>query len=117
MLYLAWKIASAPPLVAGTRSKILGFSGAVAFQWVNPKAWLIALGAASEFTRPDEPLAGQLLRIGVVFLAVSVPCMLPWILLGGGAARLLRSPVQFRTFNIAMALLLVVSLLPVLSEE
>jgi threonine/homoserine/homoserine lactone efflux protein len=117
MLFLAWKIASAPPIVAAERRNILGFTGAVAFQWVNPKAWLIALGAASEFTRADEPLTGQLLRIGIVFLAVSLPCMLPWIMLGRGAARLLRSPGQLRVFNVAMALLLVASLLPVLSEQ
>jgi threonine/homoserine/homoserine lactone efflux protein len=114
MAFLAWQIASAPPPGDAGRGKVLGFTGAMAFQWINPKAWLIAVGAASEFTRPDEPLTGQLLRIGVVFLAVSIPCMLPWVLAGRGAARLLRSPARLRRFNVAMALLLVASLLPVL---
>jgi threonine/homoserine/homoserine lactone efflux protein len=114
MLFLAWQIANAPPPGPATRRNVLGFSGAVAFQWFNPKAWLIAVGAASEFTRPDQPLTGQLLRIGGVFLAVSIPCMLPWVMVGRGAAHLLRSPVQLRAFNIAMAVLLVASLLPVL---
>jgi threonine/homoserine/homoserine lactone efflux protein len=45
-----------------------------------------------------------------------MPCLLVWALLGSGAGRLLRSPVQLRAFNVAMALLLVLSLLPVLIE-
>jgi threonine/homoserine/homoserine lactone efflux protein len=117
MLCLAWQIASAPPPGQAQRRNVLGFAGAAAFQWINPKAWLIAVGLASEFTRPDEPLTGQVLRIGLVFLVVAIPCMLPWILAGRGAAQLLRSPGQLRAFNVAMALLLVVSLLPVLVAD
>ena len=93
-----------------------GFFGAAAFQWVNPKAWLIAVGAAGEYLSPHQSLIVQLARIFVVFLLVGMPCLLVWALLGSGAGRLLRSPVQLRAFNVAMALLLVLSLLPVLIE-
>jgi threonine/homoserine/homoserine lactone efflux protein len=117
MLWLAWKIAIAPPPGSVSPRGVLGFTGAAAFQWINPKAWLIALGAASEFTRPDLPLAQQALRIGAVFLVVALPCMLVWVLLGRGAGRLLRVPGRLRAFNIAMALLLVASLVPVLTGE
>jgi threonine/homoserine/homoserine lactone efflux protein len=117
MLFLAWQIANAEPPGQSARGRVLGFFGAMAFQWINPKAWLIAVGVASEFTRPDQPLAGQLARVAVVFLAVSLPCMLPWVMVGRGAATFLRSPLRFRAFNIAMALLLVVSLLPVAAGE
>jgi hypothetical protein len=55
-------------------------------------------------------------RIFVVFLAVGMPCLLVWALLGSGAGRLLHSPVRLRAFNIAMALLLVASLVSVLIE-
>lgn len=117
MLYLAWKIATAAPPGEGRRRPLLGVPGAAAFQWINPKAWLIAVAAASEFTRPDRPLAEQLLRIGIVFLAVGFPCMLPWVLLGSGASRVLRSRAHLRAFNITMAALLVLSLVPVLIEH
>lgn len=117
MLWLAWKIASAPPPAVDGDRNLLGFWGAAGFQWINPKAWMIALGAASQFTRPDLPLTGQLITIGVVFLLVCVPCTLPWVLFGVGAGRLLQSGRWLRAFNIVMALLLVVSLLPVLTEE
>jgi threonine/homoserine/homoserine lactone efflux protein len=115
MLWLGWKIATAPPVGSAAPRSVLGFAGAAAFQWINPKAWLIALGAASEFTRPDMPLGVQLVRIGVVFFLVALPCMLVWVLLGRGAARLLQTPTQVRVFNVVMALLLVASLVPVLT--
>lgn len=117
MIWLAWKIATAPPPAAGTPRRVLGFWGAAAFQWINPKAWLITLGAASEFTSPDQPIALQALRIGGVFFMVAFPCMVPWVLLGKGAARVLRSRGQIRAFNTAMALLLVLSIIPVLIES
>ena len=117
MLYLAWKSATAEPPGEGVRRRVLGFLGAAAFQWINPKAWLIAVGTASEFMLPHRSLAAQLARIGLVFLVVGIPCMLPWVLLGTGAGRVLRSRAQLRAFNVAMATLLVVSLVPVLIER
>jgi threonine/homoserine/homoserine lactone efflux protein len=121
MLWLAWKIASAPapapaPGTVAPRG-VLGFTGAAAFQWINPKAWLIALGAASEFTLPDLPLGWQALRTGFVFLVVALPCTLVWVLLGRGAAHLLHEPGRLRAFNVTMAILLVVSLVPVLTGK
>lgn len=119
MLVLAWKIATAavpgPNLTRG-RGRVLGFGGAAAFQWVNPKGWLIAVAAAGMFIRPEQNLAIQTAWIGAVFFAVAIPCMLPWVLLGAGAARLLRSPGRLRAFNGAMALLLVVSVVPLLLD-
>lgn len=117
MLWLAWKIASAPPPGKVAPRGVLGFTGAAAFQWINPKAWLIALGAASEFTQPDLPLAWQAGRIGLVFLVVALPCTFVWVLLGRGAASVLREPGRLRAFNITMAVLLVATLVPVLTGE
>jgi threonine/homoserine/homoserine lactone efflux protein len=117
LLLLAWKIATAPLPGTIAPARVLGFWGAAAFQWINPKAWLITLAAASEFTSPDQPVAWQSIRLGLVFFVVGLPCTLVWVLLGCGAARLLRAPGQVRGFNIAMAVLLVASLVPVLAGE
>jgi threonine/homoserine/homoserine lactone efflux protein len=117
LVWLAWQIASAPPPGQSGRARVLGFAGAMAFQWINPKAWLIAIGAASEYLSPNQSLVAQLSRIFIVFLAVGLPCVLVWALLGSGAGRLLRSPVQLRLFNVSMAVLLVLSVLPVLIED
>lgn len=113
LLWLAWKIATAEPAAAEAKPP-LGFVGAALFQWVNPKAWMLAAAAIPAFTAEGAPLVPQVVAIAFVFTAVTMPCLLVWAGLGIGAARLLREPGRLRTFNIAMALLLVASLVPIL---
>ena len=116
LVYLAWKIATAlPPKSPGSRPP-LGFFGAMLFQWVNPKAWLIALSAASQFVIPGRPLALEAGRIAGVFAVVAIPCILPWAMLGSGTARILNAPHRLRVFNVAMAVLLVASVVPMLAR-
>ena len=117
LLLLAWRIASAPPPGSGGRGRVLGFFGAAAFQWINPKAWLIAVAAAGEYLSLHQSLVLQLIRIFLVFLAVGMPCLAVWALLGSSARYLLHSPRRVHAFNIAMGLLLVASVLPVLFEN
>jgi len=118
LAWLAWKIASAPVADAGAPAPGLrfGFMQAVLFQWVNPKAWLLALSIASAWVRPDVPVVPQLLVIGAVFFLVTPPSCIPWALLGHGAARMLRTGPRLRAFNIAMAVLLLASMLPIALE-
>lgn len=117
LTWLAWKIATAAPPEPGEQGRVLGFFGAAGFQWVNPKAWLIGVGAAGEYMSPDQPLFEQLAGIFVIFMIVGLPCLLVWALLGSGARRLLRSPERLRLFNVAMGVLLLLSILPVLLED
>ncbi len=114
LVVLAWKIATASPPGEGGRGRVLGFFGGAGFQWINPKGWLIAVAAAGEYLSPGSPLAIQLARIFVVFLVVGMPCVMVWALLGSGAGRLLHSPTRLRVFNVSMALLLLLSLIPTL---
>jgi threonine/homoserine/homoserine lactone efflux protein len=117
LIVLAWKIATSPPTGEGGRGRVLGFFGAMAFQWINPKAWLIAVAAAGEYLSLQQSLLLQLARIFLVFLAVGMPCLMVWAFIGSGARRLLRSPARVRVFNVAMGMLLIVSVLPVLFED
>lgn len=113
LLWLAWKIASAPPPNAGeTSAPPLGFWGAAAFQWVNPKAWMIALAALPAFTSPGLPILPQALVVAGVFALVSMPCLIFWAWIGRAARHLLGEGARLRAFNIGMAVLLVLSLLP-----
>ncbi len=117
LVWLAWKIAMAPlGTVEGVPALRFGFVQAVLFQWVNPKAWLLALSIAATWVRPEVPAGPQLAVIGAVFLVVGPPCNVPWALLGHGAARVLGQGWRMRAFNIAMAVLLVVSMLPMALE-
>ncbi|MCC6719288.1 MAG: hypothetical protein IT555_15505 [Acetobacteraceae bacterium] len=92
------------------------FAFAALFQWINPKAWLLALSIAAAWVRPDAPAMPQLLVIGAVFFLVTPPSCIPWALLGQGSARLAGHGRGLRAFNIAMALLLVASVVPMVLE-
>ena len=113
LLWMAWQIAVAPPPREGEARASAGFWSMAAFQWVNPKAWLIALGTVTTWIAPAEAMLPQLATIAVVFALVSVPCQGAWAMMGAAAGRLLHSPARLRVFNVAMAVLLVASMLPV----
>ncbi|MEL6618740.1 MAG: LysE family translocator [Pseudomonadota bacterium] len=113
LLWLAWKIANAAPVRAGKATGTpMTFLQAAAFQWVNPKAWAMALTAVSVYT-PDNTFRAVAL-VAVVFGAVNLPSVSCWTLLGQQMARVLTNPARRVAFNWTMAALLVVSLLPVL---
>jgi threonine/homoserine/homoserine lactone efflux protein len=115
LLWLAWKIARAAPPedAARTGARPLAFLQAAAFQWVNPKAWTMALGAVALYA-PGQELAA-VAWVAAVFGLVNLPCVSAWTVLGLGARRLIARPARLRLFNRAMALLLVASLWPVLA--
>ena len=115
LLWLAWKIATAPPPGEAAPTAPLGFLGAAAFQWVNPKAWMIALAALPAFTVPGQPMLPQTLVVAFVFALVTMPCLLAWAWIGQTARHWLGEGARLRAFNLTMALLLVLSLVPLLS--
>lgn len=113
LLWLAWKIANAAP--AGERESggtPMTFLQAAAFQWVNPKAWAMALSAVSVYT-PDTTLYAILI-VAAIFGAINLPSVSLWTLLGQQMRVILANPVRLRVFNWTMAILLVASLYPVL---
>lgn len=114
LLWLAWKIATAPPPGEGPARPPLNFIQAALFQWVNPKAWMVAGAAIAGYTVPGAPLGPQVAAIAAVFGLVSMPCLLVWAGLGAGARRVLRDARSLRRFNIAMGVLLALSVLPLL---
>jgi threonine/homoserine/homoserine lactone efflux protein len=113
LLWLAWKIANAAPPkgAAEAQGKPLTFLQAAAFQWVNPKAWTMALTAITVYAADRSVLA--ILLVAAMFAAVCVPCLSVWTLLGQEMRRFLTNPARLRAFNWTMAALLVASLLPV----
>lgn len=114
LLWLAWKIANAAPPEARTADagRPMTFFQAAAFQWVNPKAWTMALTAITVYA-PDRS-TGAILTVGLVFGLVNLPSVSTWTVMGQQMRRLLTNRSRLRIFNGAMALLLVASLWPVL---
>jgi len=113
MLWLAWKIATAAAPKEGAGSgRPMTFLQASAFQWVNPKAWAMALGALSAYAAG----VGGALVVALVFAVVNLPTVSVWAAMGLAVRRLLATPLRLRLFNGVMAVLLVVSMLPVLFD-
>jgi threonine/homoserine/homoserine lactone efflux protein len=110
LLWLAWKIANAaaPDTETGARSKPMTFFQAVLFQWVNPKAWSMALTAIALYA-PDRNL-GAVLLVAVVFGIINLPSTSLWAVMGQVLRGWLSSPARLRVFNWTMGALLVGSL-------
>lgn len=113
LLFLAWKIARAAPITDnGDKGTPMTFLQAAAFQWVNPKAWTMALTAVTVYT-PDTTLFA-IAVVAFVFGAINLPSVSSWTLLGEQMARVLTNPARLTAFNRTMAALLVASLYPVI---
>lgn len=113
MLWLAWKIANAAaPDAATAAGTPMTFVQAAAFQWVNPKAWAMALQAISLYA-PDQSLR-SIIFVAVIFGIVNLPSITVWNAMGIQLRYFLTDPFRLRVFNWTMAALLVASLLLVL---
>jgi threonine/homoserine/homoserine lactone efflux protein len=115
MIWLAWKIANAvPPEAKKVTGKPFTFLQAAAFQWVNPKAWFMAITAISAYAPQDRGLVIGSLMVAAVFAATNLPAVTVWAWIGVQVRRWLGTARRLRVFNITMAVLLVASLWPML---
>ena len=112
LLFLAWKIANSGNARASQKTRApFSFMQAVAFQWLNPKAWAIAIGALATFTKQSHFTLSVLTVVGVYF-CMGFLCMGLWLKLGQSLKSVLAVGNRTHYFNISMALLLVVSIIP-----
>jgi threonine/homoserine/homoserine lactone efflux protein len=110
LLWLAWKIAMAGRAGSGVREPPIGFWEAAAFQWVNPKAWLMCAAVVSGYLHQDGPGAlGQAALFAAIFSFLGLPCSMVWLGFGAAMQRLLRTDRALRSFNVGMGLLLAAS--------
>ncbi len=114
LLWIAWKIGSSRSMGEGeAKARPMTFLGAAAFQWVNPKAWVMAVTAMAVYPNPEQ-YALTVAIVALVFAAVNVPSVSTWAGFGSALREWLSVPVRLKWFNIAMAVLLVLSLWPML---
>jgi threonine/homoserine/homoserine lactone efflux protein len=117
MLWLAWKIANAlPPDAKRVTGTPFTFLQAAAFQWVNPKAWFMAVTAITHYAPQDRGIWVGAITVAAVFAATNLPSVSVWAWLGVQVRRFLDTPSRLRSFNITMAVLLLLSLYPVLTH-
>lgn len=113
LLYLAWKIANAgKPRETRKKPRPLTFVEAAGFQWVNPKAWSIALSVITLYAAGRT--ISSVLIVAAVFVIAGAISTTSWTVLGQQMRRFLGSPLRLRIFNWTMAVLLLATLIPVL---
>jgi threonine/homoserine/homoserine lactone efflux protein len=115
LLYLAWKIATARSLGGKGEGDgaPLTFLQAAAFQWVNPKAWVLSLTAIAVYVVPQAPFFSAAIVV-IVFVVIIVPCVALWVAFGTALRNWLSDPVRLKWFNIAMGAALAATLWPML---
>ncbi len=116
LLWLAWRQAHAGQPGMNPKARPLGFIGAVLFQWINPKAWMMVINTVILFLpRNGGWQAGVVLMLWCA--AINLPCIAVWALAGDRLRMWLRRPVFARLFNGAMALLLAATALWILLDR
>jgi threonine/homoserine/homoserine lactone efflux protein len=108
LLYLAYKIFNIREIgSSSTVDKPLGFLHGAAFQWVNPKSWIVAISAMSSFSLFSESTIVNAAILSAIFIVVSIPCVGSWMVAGGAIRGFLNTETRIMWFNRVMALLLV----------
>ncbi|MCB1512905.1 MAG: LysE family translocator [Hyphomicrobiaceae bacterium] len=116
LAWLAWRIAmSSPKLEENSGSRPFTFFEAAAFQWVNPKGWVMALGASTTYVVASQALA-SVVAISVIFAVAGLGSSSSWAAGGTALRRIIGKPGLVRAINIGLALLLLASLWPTLAE-
>lgn len=115
LLYLAWRIGTSRALArkGGEAARPMTFLEAAAFQWVNPKAWMMAITAMAVYTNPQAPFLSVVL-VAFAFGLVNLPSVSTWAGFGMALRGFLADPARLKWFNIAMAMLLAATLWPML---
>jgi threonine/homoserine/homoserine lactone efflux protein len=112
LCWLAWQIATAARPTASTGGQPIGFVGAAAFQWINPKSWLVCASAAATYLdRGAGSALGQSAAFSLTFVLACLPSCLPWLAFGAAVQRFLHSDRSWRVFSVTMGALLAASVL------
>lgn len=120
LIWLAWKIATAAPALSEDAQPAtatpMTFLQAAAFQWVNPKAWSMGVYAITNFAKDDNGARGlfAVCVVAFAFVLVNFPSVTIWTVLGQQMRKFLTSPARLRVFNWSMAVLLLLTLIPVI---
>jgi threonine/homoserine/homoserine lactone efflux protein len=115
LLYLSWRIGTSRSLGQGADGgRPLTFLESAAFQWINPKAWVVAVGVMALYTRPDAPFLSVVL-ISLAFALVNFPSVSAWAGFGTALREFLSDQRRLKWFNIAMGVLLAATLSPMMA--
>jgi threonine/homoserine/homoserine lactone efflux protein len=117
MLYLAWRIARASAMDEARKTrKPLTFTQGALIQWVNGKGWVVALSLVTTYTVVDRTLPLQIAALAAISLLITMASVCTWTYFGSLLRKFLQTESRRRWFNYSMAILLIVSIIPVIWE-
>jgi threonine/homoserine/homoserine lactone efflux protein len=115
--YLAWRLATTPASsklgISDSKHSMrpIGFWSAAGFQWINPKCWIMALGACTTYLA-ESSTKQDLIALATLWGVIGVPCSLIWVGFGRVLSRYLQEPQHIMLFNRIAAAVLIASLFP-----
>jgi threonine/homoserine/homoserine lactone efflux protein len=107
LLWLAGQIVRAGALERTDVARPFGLVSAAAFQVVNPKAWVFALGAMTTFRPADMSIALGSALVAVTMMIVVVPTAALWAGAGDALSRFVSTPRARRIVSLVLAGMLV----------
>ena len=116
-IYFAWRLSMATSSPSSdtnhrpTTGRAWRFRDGLAFQWINPKGWIMAVGAFSSYI-PAMSSTRLIVGAALLFALIGVPCSIAWVAFGSQMRHYLEKGNRRRAFNVAMGLLLIASLVP-----
>lgn len=117
LLYLAFVVANSGE---GNKNfkydKPLSFSKGLLLQWVNVKAWIVCVSAVSTYTTSSNSYISQILLLTCAFLIAGPICVGIWVVFGAFLKRHFTSSIYIKRFNMIMALLLILSITPIIKD-
>ncbi|MBD3679762.1 MAG: LysE family translocator [Rhodobacteraceae bacterium] len=105
LLYVAWKVATSGGISLGKgEPRPFTFLEAAGFQWINPKAWAMAIAVTAQFIPAEAPMPSAMI-VALIFALVGLGSATSWAVGGRAALRLLGGESQIRLFNMVMGVL------------
>ena len=107
LLYLGWKMIGSFSMVQKDTGRPLRFYEASLFQFVNPKAWSIAITVASGFFPAQENIVIGVSFVTITAAVICFPTISLWALFGSGLRKFINDEKTKKIIEYILALLLV----------
>jgi threonine/homoserine/homoserine lactone efflux protein len=106
LVWLAWRLLANAEVREGQAAQPITFFEAAAFQFVNPKAWVMMLSTVALFLPPDQNVVIGSAYLLAMMIVVNLPCIAVWALFGSSLRGFLAERARRQAFNVVMAVAL-----------
>jgi len=106
LLYLGVRMLGSGPASERATARPVTFVEAALFQFLNPKAWIMTLTAATLFLPHELGILATAVYMLFFMIIMNFPCIAVWALFGSSLRSLLERPASRMGFNAAMAVAL-----------